>query len=68
MESATSIIVQNVITLNNFELKLNFTSMVQQMCQFDGFQDEDLYMHMTNFLEICDTFKQNGVPEDVIHL
>ncbi|KAA3461160.1 protein kinase 2B, chloroplastic-like [Gossypium australe] len=35
--------------------------MVQQYFQYDRLQDEDPNIHLANFLEICDTFKINGV-------
>lgn len=38
------------------------------MCQLDGFQAEDPYGYLTNFLEICDTVKANNVSEDMVHL
>lgn len=68
IEGVTSSIVWPQITANNFELKPNSIQMVQQMPQFDEFQDEEPYAHLTNFMEICDTFKVNGVSEDAIHL
>lgn len=57
-------IVRPPFVVNNFELKPNFIHIVQQMCQFDGFQDEDPYVHLTIFLELCDTFKANNVFKD----
>ena len=36
--------------------------------QFDGFQDEDPDAYITNFLEVCNTFKINGAMDDVIRL
>lgn len=36
------------------------------MCQFNRFQDEDLYAHLIGFSQICDTFNANGVFKDVI--
>ena len=68
MEGAISSIVRPPIAADNFELKPNFIQMVQQMFWFDSFQDEDPYAHLTNFLEISDTFKVNGVDEDEIRL
>lgn len=38
------------------------------MCQFNTLQDEDQFAHSTDFLEIHDTFKSNGVFEDAIYL
>ena len=52
----------------HFKLKLNFIQMDQQMYQFDGFQDEDPYAHLTNFMELCDIFKTNEVSGDEIRL
>ena len=40
--------------------------MFQNIAQFKKRQDEDLHVHIANYLEICDTFKINGVSDDVI--
>ncbi|KAK5772177.1 hypothetical protein PVK06_048453 [Gossypium arboreum] len=53
---------------NSFELKPNTIQMIQQFVQFDGLQDEDPNTHLANFLEFCDTFKINGIFDDVIRL
>ncbi|KAA3456048.1 Retrotransposon gag protein [Gossypium australe] len=63
-----SSIVRPDIAANNFELKPNTIQMIQQFVQFDGLQDEDPNNHLANFLELCDTFKINGVSDDAIHL
>ena len=68
MEGATSSTVRLLILATNFKLKLNFIQMVQQMCQFDGLQDENSYVHLTNFLEICDIFKAIRVTADAIRI
>ena len=68
MDGDTSSIVRSLIAANNFGLKPNFFQMAQQMCQFNGFQDEDPYAYLTNFLEIFDTIKVNGVSKGVIRL
>ena len=41
--------------------------MVQQN-QYQGLAHEDPNVHLTTFLEICDTVKMNGVTEDVIRM
>ncbi|KAG8490544.1 hypothetical protein CXB51_013684 [Gossypium anomalum] len=63
-----SSIVRPAIAANNLELKPNTIQMIHQFFQFDGWQDENLNTHMANFLEICDTFKINGVSDEAIRL
>ncbi|KAK5772496.1 hypothetical protein PVK06_048785 [Gossypium arboreum] len=63
-----SSIVRPTVAANTFELKPNTIQMIQQFVQFDGLQDEDPNVHLTNFLEFCDTFKINGVSDDAIRL
>ncbi|XP_073133692.1 uncharacterized protein [Henckelia pumila] len=40
--------------------------MVQNTFKFGGMTIDDPYAHLTNFLEICDTFKMQGVSDDAI--
>ncbi|KAA3460523.1 retrotransposon gag protein [Gossypium australe] len=68
MHRAKSSIVRPAIAVNIFELKPNTIQMIQQFVQFNGLQDEDPNTHIANFLELCDTFKINGVSDDAIRL
>ncbi|KAK1429674.1 hypothetical protein QVD17_11888 [Tagetes erecta] len=56
------------IQANNFEIKSSIIQMVQNTVQFDGKDHEDPNIHLAEFLEICATFKINGVSDDAIRL
>ena len=56
------------IQSNNFEIKLTIIQMIQSLVQFRGLANDDPNLHIANFLEICDTFKHNGVTDDAIRL
>ena len=56
------------IGANNFELKPQLVSLMQQNCKFHGLPSEDLFHFLTEFLQICDTVKTNGVDSEVYRL
>ena len=55
------------IQANNFELKSVTLQMLQNIL-FHGFPNENSNMHLTNFIEVCDTVKYNGVTEEALRL
>ena len=55
------------IQANNFELKSVMVQMLQNIL-FHGLPHENPNMHLTNFLEVCDTIKYNGVTEEALKL
>ena len=55
------------IQANNFKLKSVTLQMLQNIL-FHGFPNENLNIHLTNFLEVCDTIKYNGVTEEALRL
>ena len=70
--SLPPIVVQTVIRRppiqsNNFELKSVTLQMLQNIL-FHGFPSENPNMHLTNFIEVCDTVKYNGVTEEALRL
>ena len=56
------------IGANNFELKPQLVSLMQQNCKFYGLPSEDPFQFLTEFLQICDTVKTNGVDPEVYRL
>ena len=55
------------IQANNFELKSVTLQMLQNIL-FHGLPNENPNMHLTNFPEVCDTIKYNGVTEEALRL
>ncbi|XP_073148093.1 uncharacterized protein [Henckelia pumila] len=68
IHSMMSSIVRPRIQANNFEIKPAIIQMIQTSIQFGGTPTDDPNVHIANFLEICDTFKHNGVTDDAIRL
>ena len=60
-------IVAPTISNNNFEIKPSIIQMVQNN-QFGGLQGEDPYAHILTFLNVCATFKINGITDDAIRI
>ena len=56
------------IQANDFEIKPTIIQMIQSSVQFKGLANDYPNLHIANFLEICDTFKHNGVTDDAIRL
>ena len=55
------------IQANNFELKAVTLQMLQNI-QFHELPSENPNMHLTNFIEVCDTIKYNGVIKEALRL
>ena len=55
------------IQANNFELKSVTLQMFHNIL-FHGLPSENPNMHLTNFIEVCDTVKYNGVTEEALRL
>ena len=56
------------VQARNFEIKPVMITMLQMHGMFHGLYNEDANKHLMYFLEVCDSFKQNGVPADVLRL
>ena len=64
----TSSIRWSTIQMHNFEINPAIIQMIQHSTQFNGLPNDDPNTHITNFLEIRDTFKHNGVLDEAIRL
>ncbi|XP_057719632.1 uncharacterized protein LOC130934058 [Arachis stenosperma] len=63
----SSILTPN-IHANNFELKPQLITLVQNNCSFGGGPLEDPNQHLSIFLKICETVKTSGVHPDIYKL
>ncbi|KAL4352720.1 hypothetical protein GQ457_06G014950 [Hibiscus cannabinus] len=61
-------IVAPEIQAAHFELKPMMFNMLNSIGQFGGSPHEDARQHIRAFLEVCDSFRQQGVHEDVLKL
>ena len=68
INGARSSIARPAVQANNFEIKPAIIQMIQTSVQFAEMPNDDPNAHIANFLEICDTFKQNGVSNNTIKL
>ncbi|XP_073124801.1 uncharacterized protein [Henckelia pumila] len=64
----TSRITKPRVQANTFEIKPAIIQMIQTSVQFGGSATDDPNAYIANFMELCDTFKQNGVTDDAIKL
>ncbi|WCJ29408.1 hypothetical protein M5689_011047 [Euphorbia peplus] len=61
-------IVRPRIAANQWEIKPALLNMLTNNVTFYGLPSENPNAHLTNFLEVCDTFKINDVPAEAIKL
>ncbi|KAL4353488.1 hypothetical protein GQ457_06G010630 [Hibiscus cannabinus] len=61
-------IVTPKIQVAQFELKPVMFNMLNSIGQFGGSPHEDARQHLRSFIEVCDSFRQQGVHEDVLWL
>ncbi|KAK8713279.1 hypothetical protein V6N13_148500 [Hibiscus sabdariffa] len=61
-------IVAPEIQAAHFELKPVMFNMLNSIGKFGGSPHEDARQHIRAFLEVCDSFRQQGVHEDVLKL
>ena len=68
IDGTASCIRKPTVQANNFELKPSYVNMIQNSVQFHGLPNEDPNLHIAYFLDICDMFRVNDVPDDAIRL
>ncbi|KAL0394740.1 UNVERIFIED_CONTAM: hypothetical protein Slati_4440200 [Sesamum latifolium] len=67
-DGTISSIALPTVQANNFEIKPSIIKIIWSSVQFSGLPEEDPNKHLSNFIEICDTFKFNGVSDDAVRL
>ena len=67
VQGITSSLTRPNVEAHNFKLKPALIFMVKQS-QFGGTPLEDPSLHLSVFVEVCNTLKLNGVTIDVIQL
>ncbi|XP_073300504.1 uncharacterized protein [Primulina huaijiensis] len=68
LNGARPSIVRPTVRANQFEIKPAIIQMIQNTVQFGGNALDDPNTHIADFLEICYTFKFNGVSDDAVRL
>lgn len=68
LEMVQGSITKPTIMINNFEIKPTMIQMIHNNLQFRDTMTEDPNQHLKWFLQLCDTFKYNGVTDDAIYL
>ncbi|KAL4368363.1 hypothetical protein GQ457_05G021060 [Hibiscus cannabinus] len=68
LENLNPGIVTPEIQATQFELKPVMFNMLNSIGQFGGLTHEDARQHLRSFIEVCDSFRQQGVHEDVLRL
>ncbi|KAL0408280.1 UNVERIFIED_CONTAM: hypothetical protein Sradi_1762400 [Sesamum radiatum] len=66
-DGTTSSIVKPAVEANNFEIKPAIIQIIRSSVQLSGLPDEDPNKHLVNFLEICDTFRFNGLDRESLY-
>ncbi|KAF7835939.1 uncharacterized protein G2W53_010798 [Senna tora] len=67
-EELQSSISRPTVQATTFEIKPATIHLLQSMGTFGGSVNEDPNRHILNFLEICDTNRQNGVSDEAVRL
>ncbi|KAL4311762.1 hypothetical protein GQ457_01G020930 [Hibiscus cannabinus] len=68
LENLNPGIVTPEIQATQFELKLVMFNMLNSIGQFGGLTHEDARQHLRSFIEVCDSFRHQGVHEDILRL
>ncbi|KAI9076686.1 hypothetical protein K1719_041326 [Acacia pycnantha] len=63
MQGPQSCIRMPEMQARTFEIKPVMITLLQMHGMFHGLYNEDANKHLLYFLEVCDSFKQNGVPK-----